>query len=279
MTASRAEWLALALLALLCLAAFSWPVWRAQFFLEIDLKEAWVAFQVRALRLHDLYPPANGIISNNYPPLFFLLVDLVAGRHGDVIIIGRVLSLIATGVNALCIAVVISRFNGSAAGAILGALWFVGTLSRYSEHYVGMNDPELLGLAFMMIGLTLIAKDRVRWMWLGLFLVVAGGFFKNSLVATPLAALYLVFLTRGLTTMTGAMVLTVMTSIAGLAICAFCFGPNFLPQLLFYPRDISLWHALASLERLGSFSLWPPEHWPTFSGNLPIRSTSTPSSN
>ncbi|MGG6495056.1 UNVERIFIED_CONTAM: hypothetical protein NY603_19195, partial [Bacteroidetes bacterium 56_B9] len=86
----------LVVVVLLCAWALAWPVWLAQFPLEIDLKEPWIAYQVNALRAHALYPPPGGLVSNNYPPLFFLLLEAMAGPDGDVIMVGRMLSLLGT---------------------------------------------------------------------------------------------------------------------------------------------------------------------------------------
>ena len=64
----------------------------------LGYNEGWNAYlAARAIGLQDgpLYPPADTLVFNNYPPLSFYLVGLI-GRGlagGDVIVAGRVVAL------------------------------------------------------------------------------------------------------------------------------------------------------------------------------------------
>ena len=69
---------ALALLAALFLV---WPVWRAFLPLEIWGNEGWNAYHAdTAMRGGSLYPPPDGLVANNYPPLSFYIVGALAQR-------------------------------------------------------------------------------------------------------------------------------------------------------------------------------------------------------
>lgn len=252
MRLGRTEAAALAGVMLLCALAFAWPAWLAQFPLEIDLNEPWVAWQVAALRAHALYPPVGGLVSNNYPPLFFMLLDVLAGPDGDIILVGRMLSLVGTLGCGVAIALLVRRLGGGWLAALLGGTWFVGTMARHATWYVGMNNPSQIGLMLMLFGLLLLRGEGRTRGSLGLLAIATGGFCKNSLVATPLAAIGLVALARGRGAALRAAAVLAALVVLGLAVCAIAFGPNVLPQLFLYPRSFSLLRAFSSLERLAN---------------------------
>jgi hypothetical protein len=88
---------ALAALATLALIYFAWPVYRAFLPLQIDINEAWNAYQTDMLRAGQPLYSSNDFITNNYPPLSFYVVNALAAATGiDVLYGGRLLSLAAT---------------------------------------------------------------------------------------------------------------------------------------------------------------------------------------
>src|SRR5262245_29243991 len=92
-----------ALLVLAALAAVYavWPLWRAVFPLEIDVDDIWNAYNAdAAFGPRALYPDAGELIANNYPPLSFYLIGLIAKLGIDAAYVGRVLSIVATAVTA-----------------------------------------------------------------------------------------------------------------------------------------------------------------------------------
>src|SRR5947208_2602275 len=88
-TTTQAGFLLFGLLAAIFLA---WPVWRAAIPLEINRNEPWNAWFIdAALRGTPLYPGAEELIVNNYPPLSFYVVGLLSTLTGDVIYAGRLI--------------------------------------------------------------------------------------------------------------------------------------------------------------------------------------------
>jgi hypothetical protein len=66
-------------------------------FWNIDLtynNEGWNAYhQAAALRGDNVYPPAGALIFNHYPPLSFIVIGALARLGGDVVVIGRLISV------------------------------------------------------------------------------------------------------------------------------------------------------------------------------------------
>src|SRR5512132_1468179 len=74
-----------------------WPVWRAFLPLEIWGNEGWNAYHAdAAMRGAGLYPPPDGLVANNYPPLSYFLIGWLGQLFGDPLYVGRALSLLAT---------------------------------------------------------------------------------------------------------------------------------------------------------------------------------------
>ena len=85
-----------------------WPVWRAFLPLEIWGNEGWNAYHAdAAMRGGQLYPPSDGLVANNYPPLSYFLIGWLGRLFGDPLYVGRALSFLSTlGVGAAAAAVV-----------------------------------------------------------------------------------------------------------------------------------------------------------------------------
>src|ERR1700694_1688009 len=106
-----------ALVALLAAYFMVWPVWRAGFPIEIAQNEGWNAYHAdAAMGAAPLYPPADTLIVNNYPPLSFYAGRALARMVGDALYVGRVLSLLAVAGLGLLIAVAIVELGGRPAG-------------------------------------------------------------------------------------------------------------------------------------------------------------------
>src|SRR5207237_8082422 len=89
------------------LAAWSlaWPVYRAFVDVEIENNEGRNAyFADAAMGKMPLYPSADQLITNTYPPLSFYIVGLVGRLVGDPVLAGRLLSLVAVVAIATAIA-------------------------------------------------------------------------------------------------------------------------------------------------------------------------------
>jgi len=231
--------------------SFAWTVYRAFLNVEIQPNEGWNAyFADAAMGKMPLYPSADQLITNNYPPLSFYIVGLVGRFVGDPVLAGRLLSLVAVVAIATAIALSVRRLGGSGVGARISAAFFVATMSRFFMSYVGMNEPQLLSEAIMTFGFLgfLIARSNDRG-YVGPVLVMAfAGFIKHNIIAMPLTA----FLWLGLHRRSEAVKCFWIAAIAimtGTAICYALFGRNFFLNIL-SPRHYSLKSALGIFGKL-----------------------------
>ncbi len=214
---------------------FLWPVYRAFLNIEIDTNEGWNAFFAdAAMGRMPLYPSADRLITNNYPPLSFYIVGGLGRVIGDPLLAGRLLSLAVVLGIAAAISVAVRHLGGSRLGAGIGAAFFVATMSRFFDRYVGMDDPQLLAQAVMACGFAgfLRAESRGRG-WLGPILLMAvAGFFKHNIIAMPFTALLWLVSHRpreGAKCIAAASILVAL----GFAACFALYGRDFFLNMLF----------------------------------------------
>jgi len=202
--------------------------------MQIAGNEAWNAFHVDRLRAGlALYPSASDLIANNYPPLSFLLVGGLSQLGADPIMIGRALSLLATLIATAGIASIARTMGCRWPAATVGAFWYLATMTRFFDSYVGVNDPNLVGIAMMVVGLAWALQVQTSgkgWIELPFALMAVAGFYKNTLFAIPLASwLWLLRCDRSLALRAG--VSGAAVAAAGLLLCIHVFGGNFTEQV------------------------------------------------
>jgi len=244
------------MLYVIAMWSFAWPVYRAFLNIEIENNEGWNAyFADAAMGKMPLYPSANQLITNNYPPLSFYIVGLVGRLVGDPVLAGRLLSLIAMVAIATAIALSVRRLGGSRVAARISTAFFVATISRFYISYAGMNDPQLLSEAIMAFGFLgfLIARSNDRG-YVGPVLVMAlAGFVKHNVIAMPVTVfLWLALHRRG--EAVKCFFVAAIAIITGTAICYALFGRNFFLNIL-SPRQYSLKWELSSLRDLEGVSV------------------------
>src|SRR3954462_7755285 len=229
-----------------------WPVWRAFFPMEIWGNDGWNAYYADAAMrgAAQLYPPPDGLIANNYPPLSYYVMGWFGRLFGDPLYVGRAVSILSTLCIGAAAAFVVRQFGGSRAGALLAGFWFVATLARFFEFYVGMNEPQLLNLAVMAAGFAWFFKrhGQGRSIEPAVLVMVLAGFIKHNFITLPLVALVWLALDSWRLALRAAIVGGAAAAL-GLAICAFVFAPYFIPDMLM-PRTYHFARALSTLGRL-----------------------------
>jgi hypothetical protein len=256
----------IAVLTLLALYFLVWPVWRACFPLEIAQNEGWNAYHAdAAVGGGVLYPSPDTLIVNNYPPLSFYVLGWLGKLLGDPLYVGRALSLAATlGLGAL-IARVVRQLGGGAAGAAIGGVWFVATMARSYNRFVGMDDPQLAGQLIMLAALSwFLARLKAgKAAEPPILLMALTGFWKHNIIAIPATALAWLWLRDGWRawrpTAVGA-----VAAILGLAICVAVYGDAFVANLL-TPRPARLMRAIHGIGRsqwiLPALAIWAIWAW------------------
>ena len=172
------------------------PVMLIPVHVPLSYNEGWNAyFQQRAVQpgAGPLYPPADALLFNNYPPLSFYLIGAF-GRFvtGDMIVAGRIADVTSLVASAVLLGLCVRRLGGSVRGGLTAS----GLLLLYSttvfRDYAAIDDPQWLGHALMLAGLLTLLSGREAarpTVWraaAAALLVTAGGFVKHNLVGLPL---------------------------------------------------------------------------------------------
>lgn len=231
---SQTRFLCVSILAMLASYFLIWPVWRAQFPIEIWFTESWNAFhQDSAAAGLPLYPSADQLIVNNYPPLSFFVIGELGRLFGDSLYVGRALSFVGLLALAVEIALAVRILAGSLSAGLVGALWFVALMAHNATLYVGANDPQIAGQAIMGAGFVwFLARDKAGGSTLApLLLMVLAGFWKHNIVAMPATAVFWLCL-RDWRSAARPVLTSVGAAAAGLAGCGVIFGPEFFVNLL-----------------------------------------------
>jgi len=233
--ASRRRWEVLlvgALLALLSLPLAA-LVYRSLLIEPINYNEGWNAYYA-SLLIHGgpLYYPQQALLSNNYPPLSFLIIASLSAFFGDSLFVGRAIAWLAFAVITAAIAAILRRIDGDRLPALFGAGMFASYMVVNYDIYVGMDDPQMLAHALLLLGLYVYLRHRPA-AWAGVvaaLLMCAGLFTKHNVIGLPLAltvwlAVYdraacLRFIAIGLLSVS-----------AGLTGSTVVFGPDFLIDL------------------------------------------------
>ena len=223
------------LLALTSAWFLAWPLWRASFLVEIWPTEGWNGYlQDAAAAGRPIYPAADSLVGNNYPPLSFYAIGLIGKALGvDNLFVGRAVSLIALASIAIEIFLAVRILVGGRLGAAVGALWYLAIMARNSTVYVGTNDPQLAGEAIMGAALVwFLSRCRAgRSPTPALLLMVFSGFWKHNMVAIPVTAILWLFVIRNRFAVR-ATVTSAAACVVGIACCVFIFGGDFLGNLL-----------------------------------------------
>ena len=173
----------------LALLMFAYPVVRVFWNFEIDSNEGWNAYyQLRAIAGQSLYQLDSPLFFNNYPPLSFYLVGALAALIGDPMLAGRAVSLLALVAIALSTGTIVRSAGGSRTDARLAIATCIGLFAAFATDYLGMNDPQLLGQAFVVAGLAVHLGGSGGWRR-GLAVAVlfaVGALTKHNLVVVPL---------------------------------------------------------------------------------------------
>jgi hypothetical protein len=179
----------LALAAALAVVHLALPLASVPRLAPRSYNEGWNAYHAEAVTSErPLYPEPASLFPNNYPPLSFGLVAMAGAVLGDPLLAGRFLSLLAFLVVAVQIGWIVTRSTGERRLGAFAGLLFTALMGAGFDEYVGMNDPQLLGHAFVLGGLVLLTgwRSPARLASAAL-LMVLGGLVKHSLVALPLA--------------------------------------------------------------------------------------------
>jgi hypothetical protein len=183
--------------------ALIWAVWLEFFALIVihlcaipvhisrSYNEGWNAYFAQiAIDGGVLYPSADSMLTNNYPPLSFYMVGAIGRMVGDNIVAGRliaVLSLFVISTNVFGL----SRWLGvdRKVAMLSSGVFLLGTYTLMPT-YVAINDPQFLAYMFVISGALVFLKAKESSLWqsmmLSALLMTLGGLVKHSEISMPL---------------------------------------------------------------------------------------------
>ena len=266
----RAAWFAIAPLGLLIICLLVQPVITLTARVPKNYNEGWNAFHsLHAMGIEALYPAADQLFTNNYPPLSFYVVGSLAQLVGDSIIAGRLIALVSLiGVTVNIFLILRFPLHCSRAASLFAALLFLGYMGTHYRNYVAMNDPQLLGHAMQTSAVLLswwawsqrvkIAGALALWRrslpWLALGLFVSSLFVKHSLLPFPITlALWLLYTARGVW-----VGLAVALGMGSLALCTWIHGIDFIDGVFLSSRQYQLERMV---DKLLNYWLYPIFLW------------------
>jgi hypothetical protein len=226
-------------LASLALALIMLPILAERLFLlpmhiALNPNEGWNALHTEAwLAGRALYLDPAGPVLNNYPPLSFGIVALLGRLTGDLIVAGRMLSLVSLLTVATFSGIIACMMTGvRAAGWFTGALVLTTFLVGYTD-YVAMNDPQMLALALSTLGLWALVRhwDSPAAITAAMVLMLLAGLAKHNMIALPIATLIALTLDsprRGVAVAIGGAVATALA----LGVIYVVWGPESIRSLL-----------------------------------------------
>jgi hypothetical protein len=250
--ADRWPRLAIAALCLTAALAAFGPIYRAQFIVEININEGWNAYYADAVAHgRPLYPSPDKLITNNYPPLSFLIVAGVASLAGSPVLVGRAISLVALLVISAGIYCILRELRVRRWPAFLAALAYGATMCRLYDNLVGVNDPQLLANAMTTLGFLLFVKERSSagsWFAGSTLLMACAGFVKPFLIAMPASALVILLIEDRRAALRFALSGAAF-ALGGLVVCRLSYGPDFASNV-FAARPYAFLRGLKALEDL-----------------------------
>jgi hypothetical protein len=243
--------LAGALCILFALYAGIVPLGRACLRLEIAYNEGWNVYNANTVAQHRLlYPAAYAWRIVNYPPLsFYLFAELQRFTH-DFLFTARAVSVLSTLLCSLLAGLIVLQLVQRRWPALLAGAYCYALFCASGEHYVGMDDPQMLSQVFLMAGLLVYVRHRQKLWALACvaLLFVIGLSMKQILIEFPLA----VMLDLLIVSRRKALQFALMGgALAGLSVVlAIHFGgPAFLPVIL-APRSYQLAHMFSNMTTL-----------------------------
>ena len=223
------------LIALLALA------YRSTLLIAINYNEGWNAYHAAAVAEGGrLYYPAAALVTNNYPPLSFLIVGAVTSFAGDAVFAGRLVVWIGFLGTAFLIKAILRRIGNDPVASAFGAMLFTAYSVVEFNVYVGIYDPQWLAHAVILLGLWIYFgnPNAPRSSITAGVVMGLGLFIKHNIVALPAAFVLWLFLYDRRASFRFAAA-GLATGVLGLTACFVAFGPDFFTGLL-APRTYSV---------------------------------------
>lgn len=222
------------------------PVIESSLQITRNYNEGWNAYHAEhAIGNEILYPKPTALFTNNYPPLSFYITGGLGSLVGDHIFAGRLLGFISLISLSISIGVIVRILGGGISAPVFSSILFIGYMAAYHDNYVGVNDPQMLAHAIMMIGLILflVGRHLRLFLLLSLLLIFAAGLTKHSLIALPVAMTIWLYL-HDRKQLLSWITLTILLLISFLTVLYQAYGMDFFMDVLASPREYNRYRAV-----------------------------------
>lgn len=199
----------------------------------------------------QLYPSKFSTVTNNYPPLSFIIVGYFGRIFGDNIISGRIINIISIILISALIFIIVFKSTNFFYGSIISSLSFFIYSSTVFWRYFAIDDPQWLANGIMLLGfsLCLYGEDKKKFVIFSAFLMVFSGFIKHNLVSLPVSTLiYLYFRDKKTFSIFVISALSTFALLIGFSYEK--YGVNFLIDVFQNKRVINWTQSLGTLKKL-----------------------------
>ena len=200
----------------------------------LSYNEGWNAYHALRFQLTGTpYPPAGGLVTNNYTPIWFPLVAWMGAFTQSLVFAGRVVATIGFFAILVSASVIGWTLRGRV-GALLSLVTVAYVLATEAHVYIGIADPQFLAQGIAAIALMLAVRAKHTrdplYLWATAIAVLAG-YFKYNLAALPFALL-VAALFEGRGAFVRVMLVAAATLLFGYVLCALAGGFGWPVQLL-----------------------------------------------
>jgi len=252
------RWAATALAALICFCIaiqMAWPLAALGRHISLNNNEGWNAYwSARALAGQPLYTGEASSITNNYPPLSFYIVGWPGYVIGDLVLAGRLISLIALGGCTILVGAIAARFAPGSKWPWAAAAAFLMFAVSMARRYVASDDPQWLAEAVQLLGLWVLVSQAQRRataprIIVACLTILFAGLIKHNQVALPLA-ITIAFAIHDRRALAIWLATASVAVAAALLVLHHIYGPAFLDQVLFHQREMKASYLLSALTSL-----------------------------
>jgi hypothetical protein len=220
-----------------------YPFTRAFYHTELSYNEGWNIYNASAVANHQLlYPARYGWTTVNYPMLSFWIMAQLHRLTHEYLFTARIVSMLSLVACCILVGFIVKKLTDAPRASWLAGFFCLAIFCTSADGYIGVDDPQMLALAFFLAGLLLYVQLRERLPALaiagaaGVFIIAAC--VKHNPIDFPLAVLLdLAFLSRRRALWFS--VCMIVFAAAAVALNIHYGGPYFLSQL-FTPRGYSL---------------------------------------
>jgi hypothetical protein len=239
----------------LTLALLILPFVRMFYKVEIDYNEGWNSFySSKAIHESSIYRNLSNWTTVNYPPLSFYINGLMGLLLKDVVLAGRLVSLLSLLFITYMVGYMIYKSSGAIYESLFAAFFCLASIACFATYYVAMFDPQLLGHVFTLLAMAIYCLDfdgvqKAGRLALIALLCALGLLIKHSIIAVPIAISIDILLRsrkifiRWSLACTAIAIITIMLSLI-------IFGREIIAQLAF-PRTFSVSKLLLDTIRFG----------------------------